>query len=384
MSATAPEKKPGPTASVGIPFTMNEEGDTSEDEESKEADSQEDGACLTVNLIPEKKDSANSICSEDDSGDSVEVPRTILRADSILNWKDQDINNLHKELEAEKRFLKTAADMSKIKLELKKIKTAGGQVVNLHEKVEGLETALKTAAKDKYNQEREMVELRNELAELRQRNDVMEGLMQTKPVDKMIARRAQSWQFNPIKTTHIKSFQSCSQIERGLSIKFEAEKSSQRTFVSAEELPNDGSHSPAESPSLSPLPSPTAALRKMKEQEALMASLHRKIDFLQLQNKDKEVDTLKSQVTQLSETIEKLIGGIQNVSKNNPEISAQLHVLKKTLPNVQKNELRNTLTVPGRHDRSNSAPLAKPNTRQVWCTKLKPTDFSDGPVSFVL
>jgi len=358
---------PGPTASGDIHITMNEEGDTY-------------GACLIVDLSQGNNYLENSSYSGYDSGDSIEeVPRTVMRQGSVENWREQDINALHKELEAQKRFLKTAADMSKIQLELKKIKSAGGHVVNLHDKVEGLEMALKTAARDKYDQEREMAELRNELAELREQNDFMEVLMHpNKSIDKPVApRKAQSYgQFGAERTGYIKTPQL-------LGVKFDDEKS-REPLGSSEELPNDRLYSPARSYSLSPQTSPRTALRKMKEQEALMAGLHRKIDSLQLQNKDKEVDALKSQVTQLSETIEKLICGIQNVSQNNPEISAQLLVLKKTLPNVRKNELRNTLCVPSGNGRANSAPLQTRNTRRVWCTELRPNDFNDGPVSFVL
>jgi len=411
MSSTGPGKRrPGPTRGIAI---LSDDEDTYWSEDSK----QEENGPNVQRLEVYKQTSGGmvsspSLYSEDDSSGSADLQRTLIRAKSIRNWNEQDINNLYKELETEKRFLKTKEDMGKIQMELKKIKDAGGHVVNLSEKVEGLESALKTAAKDKFDQEKEMMELRKELWELRKRNDTMVGLMQSQSIEGFGKNTARALSFSQAGDNNLKwSTRSKPSVTSGVSIKFEDEKSQDPFFIHSKS--NTMMDGPGAERSVSPVPSldfspgtrlfpdnpineaqnsgitssrhsPTETLRKMKDQEAVMASLHRKIDFLQLQNKDEEVKTLKAQVTQLSETLEKLIGGFQNMSKINPEICAQLNTLKKTLPNVQQNELRNTLCVHSSRQKPVSVPQDNGNKRHLWCTKLKPGDFKEGPVSFML
>jgi len=378
MSATAPKQRPGPTAAADLtPISSDEEVEEKKMSRESHLHSRR-SEFLTVEAAyvdQERRISEASSVESDESESPQEL--TVMRRESIKKFKERDINDLYKELEAEMRFLKTSDDMNKIKIDLKKIKDAGGHVVNLSAKVEGLMSALKTAAKDKFSQEKEMLELRNEISELKERHNTMEEIIHFQ---------------SPGRGSGAESMRS--EYSSGISILFDEKSAGEGLF----HVHNPGACLGGErsaSPALSAASfktdlsvRSTPAFSKMKEQEALMASLHRKIDFLELQNKDKEVDTLKDQVNTLSETIEKLIGGMQDVSKRNPHIVAQLDSLKKTLPNAKSNTFRNECSLPlplKPRMRASSVPLGgRHNQRHLWVSRLKESDFKEGPVSFVL
>jgi len=371
MSVTAPRMRPGPTEAAYLsPLLSSEEevDDQNLERQSYDAQNVERSTVTWSPGVINKQTSEDSIYSLDDW--EADKERMLLRRKSLKKWADRDINSLYKEYEAETRFLKTKDDMSKIQSELKKIKDAGEDFVYLTQKVEGLETTLKTAAKDKFSQEKEMLKLRNEISELKEHNISMEILIENS--SELTSRRP--------------SLSSNGTSLSFLSVNRHADQGVFNIHNSDAAL-SCGARSFSASPNGSPR-SNSATFTKMKEQEALIASLHRKIDFLELQNKDKEVESLKVQVAQLSETIEKLIGGMQKVSKSNPKIVAQLDNLKEKLPNAHYNSLRNTFSLAAPplkpRIRSASAPFGKDNQRHLWVSKLRDSDFKEGPVSFVL
>lgn len=124
--------------------------------------------------------------------------------------------------------------------------------------------------------------------------------------------------------------------------------------------------------------------QKIKDQETLVASLHRKINFLQLQNKDDEVNTLKVKVNHLTETIEKLLCDLQNASEND-NLSAEFGNLRKSLTRGKDIGQRKSFRVP-KHVISNYKcnKNRKAKTRTVWCPELRDSDFKQGPVSFIM
>lgn len=325
MKRNSLDKKPGPTSAW--------EGAIALAADSRASNGSE---------ICEQEDSS----SEGDSNDSTDNGINVMRLESAESYDDEDINNLYKEMEAEKRFLKTKEDMTKIQMELKKIKDAGGHVVDLSNKVEGLETALKIAAKDKFDQEKEMVELRNEISDLKEWNFTME---------EMVTSRSQ-----------------------GPMVQFDEKSPEQSVYFVNDLFASIRAESP--NPSVRSFASSNMEWARAKEQEEQMAQLHKKVDLLQSQNKDKDVENLKAQVQQLSETIETLIGGFQAVAKNNPEITAELNSIRRSIPKPQATVIRETLSLP----KKQRCFKRKTKKRQIWCTELKLSDFKEGPVSFML
>lgn len=418
MSVAVYIKNVGPTSSIVTPniACFDEVGDILDDVEERGQKEQLSTDMtrkfsFAKSVNPDQENSAesgSSDYSEEDNSvyESESQLLTVMRQSSVKKWKDRDINDLFKELEAEKRFLKTDADVTNIRKELQKIKDAGGHVVNLSKKVKGFERVLKSAAKDKFEQEKEMLELRNEISELKQRNGKLEDIIHNKafeggpPSSNPVSRfRSRSTGYGaPIKTTYLprsatnpdqSTFNALHNPMRttyippgiGVSIKFNDQKTTCHNVPPIHEMDCTTSASPTGS--VSSEHSSISVTRKMKEQEVLIASLHRKIDFLEFQQKDKEVDTLKAQVSHLSDVLEKLIKGFQKASKNNPLVTRQLESLKHTLPNAQINEIKNLSNDPQNRGRSYSVP-EEDDKRHIWWTGIEADEFKGGPVSFLL
>merc|ERR1719320_1113641 len=98
--------------------------------------------------------------SDDSDHSDSQKRRTLMRPESTEMWKSVEIKNLYNEMDAQKRFLKQAADMETLRAEMDQIKDAGGQVVDMSQKIERLESQLKIAAKDKFEQEKVIADLR--------------------------------------------------------------------------------------------------------------------------------------------------------------------------------------------------------------------------------
>jgi len=289
----------------------------------------------------------------------------VLRRNSITKWNEQDLNDLHKELMAETRFLKMLEDLTKIKMELKTIKHAGGRVLDLSEKVERYEIALKTTAKEKFSQEKKLCKLRSEISYLKERRNSMEECVYQS-----------SGRASRIGST-------TSEYPSGISVRLEEVSK----VYNPKPYPVGDRLIPPTMSTVSATLSrwSTSDSLKMREQHVLLANLHRKIDILELQNKDKEINALKIQVNMLSETVEKLIGGMQDVSSRNPLVVAKLDNLKNNLPNSESSHFRNVLSLPLSCTRASSANIrGKNKTRHIWVSRLKERDFKVGPISFIL
>jgi len=280
----------------------------------------------SLDMLNNNKSSSLTSESVDGSGEEhsdSQKMRTLLRPESVDVWASGDMKSLYNEMDAEKKYLETAANMKTIREELNQIKDDGEKVVDMSQNMKRLEAALKSAAKDKFEQEKVIAHLQTEISELKLRSDSMRN--DNKPSNAVSSDR------------------------QGLSSDLQSLNS-----------------------------------QKIKDQEALVASLHRKINFLQLQNKGDEVDTLKVKVSHLTNTIEKLLNGLQKASEND-ELSAEFGNLRKSLTTGKDDGQKKLFRVPDRvisDYKCNKTRKAK--SRTVWCSELRDSDFKQGPVSFIM
>lgn len=96
--------------------------------------------------------------SEEEHSESQKM-RTLMRPESADVWASGEMKILYNEMDAEKKYLQTAANMKTIREELNQFKDTGEKVEDMSQNIQRLEAALKSAAKDKFAQEKVIADL---------------------------------------------------------------------------------------------------------------------------------------------------------------------------------------------------------------------------------
>lgn len=231
--------------------------------------------------------------SGEGSTSSVEV-QGLMREISKNEWTSKEISTTLREMQDRHRALKSELELTDVKLELKKIQTAAGQVLSLTDKVSNMENVLANSQQEKLDCTSKIAELRREVMEL-------------KKAQSRSQCSSNSWTNNdfgerPIrpKTSNCKTPTGCSTGRLCLM-------------------------STASCPTLNP------SQRVFYQERDTAILQHKKISFLEAQNKgsESEVQQLEHHVVQLSKTLEILLTGF---GQKVPNDKAHYEVLMKNLP----------------------------------------------------
>jgi len=319
--------RPGPTSQ--LVEELSNSGD--EEEEIILLDKQSDNIFHGErNLIPAAKldeSSSNSVASSLEYqgvfDDHLSNGSNLMRGTSSRNWTNKEINTAIQEIKDEQRALKSEEEITNVKMELKKIKSASGHVISLTHKVSNMENEIAKAEKDKQDRANEIAELRREVTELKMLQAKYHSLACRARSDGKVQKVISSIRsiFVPgSKDGSFRKFVPRAQTETHLD-RYSIERPSWNTIASYPELDDELNYSSTS----------TRLSESSKERE--VASLQRKIAFLEMKNKcgESEVEILQQHLSQLSSTVEMLQTGMGQKTKN-PIDKAYIEELKKNVP----------------------------------------------------